>query len=61
MTVGWTAGRRLIAMLTASLACCAPAAARASALTTHGQRLRLAPHLSANANQSSNWFGYARR
>jgi len=43
----------------AMLATCAFAAPTASAtVTSHGQLLRLAPHLSANANQSSNWFGY---
>jgi hypothetical protein len=29
-----------------------------SALTAHGQTLKLASGLRANANQSSNWFGY---
>jgi hypothetical protein len=37
---------------------CAIAASSASALSAHGQLLRLAPHLRANTNQSSNWFGY---
>jgi hypothetical protein len=33
-------------------------AADASALSAHGQLLRLAPHPQVNANQSQNWFGY---
>ena len=51
--------RRLAVVLTVSLATCAVAAASASAaLTSHGQLLRLAPHLRSNTNSSSNWFGY---
>src|ERR1700745_4100893 len=53
------AGRRLIAFLVLSVGVCARVATSASAaLTAHGQLLRLAPHLGANANQSNNWFGY---
>ena len=51
--------RRLGVVLSVSLATCGVAAASASAaLTSHGQLLRLAPHLRANTNSSSNWFGY---
>jgi hypothetical protein len=51
--------RRLAVVLSVSLATCAVAAASASAaLTSHGQLLRLAPHLQSNTNSSSNWFGY---
>jgi Peptidase A4 family len=49
---------RLLAFLSTSLAVCAIAAPSASALTGHGQLLHLAPGLRANANSSSNWFGY---
>jgi Peptidase A4 family len=44
----------------ASIALFAALAATASAqnLNAHGQLLRLAPHLTGNTNQSSNWFGY---
>ncbi|MBV8219248.1 MAG: hypothetical protein JO325_12350 [Solirubrobacterales bacterium] len=34
------------------------AASASAALTSHGQLLRLAPHLQSNTNSSSNWFGY---
>jgi hypothetical protein len=34
------------------------ASSASAAITAHGQRLQPSPHLSANANQSSNWFGY---
>jgi hypothetical protein len=52
--------RRLVVVLSISLASCAVATASASAaLKSHGQLLRLAPHgLKLNANSSSNWFGY---
>ncbi len=52
--------RRLVVVLSISLASCAVATASASAaLKSHGQLLRLAPHgLQLNANSSSNWFGY---
>jgi hypothetical protein len=51
--------RRLAGTVSVALAGCALAATSASAaITAHGQRLQLAPHLSANANESSNWFGY---
>jgi hypothetical protein len=51
--------RRLGVVLSVSLATCGVAAASASAaLISHGQLLRLAPHLRANTNSSSNWFGY---
>jgi hypothetical protein len=57
MTAG--VGRRLTLCLSVSLACCAIAATSASAaLSSHGQLLRLAPHLQSNTNSSSNWFGY---
>jgi hypothetical protein len=50
---------RLTGAVLVTLAGCALAAASASAaITAHGQRLQLSPQLSANANQSSNWFGY---
>jgi len=49
---------RLPALISISLAASAIAASGASALSAHGQLLRLAPHLRANTNQSSNWFGY---
>jgi hypothetical protein len=56
-------GRRKIvrfgAALTVALAIFTLGAAAASAkLSAHGQLLRLAPHATANTNQSSNWFGY---
>jgi hypothetical protein len=58
-TVSASAPRwRLLAFLSASLAACAIVAPSASALSSHGQLLRLAPHLRAHTNQSSNWFGY---
>jgi hypothetical protein len=41
-----------------TLATSAVAASSASALSSHGQLLHLAPGARANANQSSNWFGY---
>jgi hypothetical protein len=57
--------RRHLRRLTVSLAACAslfavlaiPASAKAN-LKSHGQLLRLAPHLTAHTNQSGNWFGY---
>jgi hypothetical protein len=51
-------GGRFAALLCTSLAGCAIAATSASALSAHGQLLRLAPHLQLNTNTSSNWFGY---
>jgi hypothetical protein len=52
--------RRLLVVMSISLASCAVASASASAaLKSHGQLLRLAPHsLHLNTNSSSNWFGY---
>jgi hypothetical protein len=52
--------RRLTVVVCISLASFAVATASASAaLKSHGQLLHLAPHsLKANANSSSNWFGY---
>ncbi len=55
--------RRGVGRLTAAVVTCAAflaltASGASAALSAHGQLLRLAPHLSANANQSSNWFGY---
>jgi hypothetical protein len=41
-----------------ALAAFAITASGASALTSHGQLLHLAPHTSANTNTSGNWFGY---
>jgi hypothetical protein len=49
---------RLGACLLGALCLSAVVAASASALDAHGQLLRLAPGARANANQSSNWFGY---
>src|SRR6201996_3762901 len=51
---------RLAATVALSLTAVAITAGTASAatLTAHGQLLRLAPGVRANANQSSNWFGY---
>jgi len=52
---------RLVATIAASLTAAAITAGGASAatLTSHGQLLHLAPPgVRANANQSSNWFGY---
>jgi hypothetical protein len=49
---------RLPVLTALSLAACAIAASSAFALSAHGQLLQLAPHLRANTNQSSNWFGY---
>ena len=51
---------RLAATVALSLTAAALTAGSASAatLTAHGQLLHLAPGLRANANQSSNWFGY---
>jgi hypothetical protein len=48
----------LPALVGAALLVAAIAAPSASAQSAHGQLLRLAPHPSLNANQSSNWFGY---
>jgi hypothetical protein len=51
---------RLTVMSFVILATCAFTAASASAaLSAHGQLLKLVPGLRANANQSSNWFGYS--
>src|ERR1700761_2805934 len=51
---------RLAATVALSLTAVAITAGTASAatLTAHGQLLHLAPGVRANANQSSNWFGY---
>jgi hypothetical protein len=51
---------RLAATVALTLAAAALTAGSASAatLTAHGQLLHLAPGVRANANQSSNWFGY---
>jgi hypothetical protein len=57
-------GRRLSAQLAASVAVALIAgavgagSAGAAGLAAHGQLLHLAPGVRANANQSSNWFGY---
>ncbi|HUE25754.1 MAG TPA: G1 family glutamic endopeptidase [Solirubrobacteraceae bacterium] len=54
--------RRVAACLSVMLVASALTAAGASALSAHGQLLRLAPGKGgaprSNANQSSNWFGY---
>jgi hypothetical protein len=54
--------RAAVGRLTAAVVVCfatvAVMATTASALSAHGQLLRLAPHLTAHANQSNNWFGY---
>jgi hypothetical protein len=54
------AARRVTLVICLSVAGFAVATASASAaLKSHGQLLHLAPHgLKANANSSSNWFGY---
>jgi hypothetical protein len=49
---------RLPAVLTIAFAAFAMTASGASALTSHGQLLHLAPHARANTNTSGNWFGY---
>ncbi|HEY2438976.1 MAG TPA: G1 family glutamic endopeptidase [Solirubrobacteraceae bacterium] len=51
---------RLAATVALALTAAAVAAVPASAapLSAHGQLLHLAPGLRANANSSSNWFGY---
>jgi hypothetical protein len=49
---------RLAAAVVGCFATGAVMATTASALTAHGQLLRLAPHLTAHTNQSNNWFGY---
>jgi hypothetical protein len=57
-------GGRLSAQLAASVAVALIAgavgagSAGAAGLAAHGQLLHLAPGVRANANQSSNWFGY---
>jgi hypothetical protein len=60
--IALTAGVGRIARLMLTLATVASAmalgATSAQALTAHGQLLHLAPGARANANQSSNWFGY---
>ena len=58
-SAGRRVSARLAAVLVIALAACSLAAGSASAkLTAHGQLLRLLPHATTNANQSSNWFGY---
>jgi hypothetical protein len=59
----WLSGPRtrawqLSAVLAASLAASAIAASGASALSSHGQLLKVGPRLRSNTNTSSNWFGY---
>jgi hypothetical protein len=53
-------GRRRMFVALMGLAVCLTltAAATAGTPSAHGQLLRLAPHASVHANQSSNWFGY---
>ncbi len=57
------AGRRAASVAALLLTClglfAAFAAAASASLTAHGQLLSLPPHLSTNANQSNNWFGYS--
>jgi hypothetical protein len=50
--------RRLATTLAIVIAGCLAMAASASALSAHGQLLRLAGRAHANTNQSTNWFGY---
>jgi hypothetical protein len=59
--LGGRLSARLAASVTVALAAVALGAGSASAagLTAHGQLLHLAPGVRANANQSSNWFGYS--
>jgi hypothetical protein len=61
--IAWPASRvsvRLPVLVGAAMAVCALAAtsASASALTAHGQLLKVGPRLHLNTNTSSNWFGY---
>jgi Peptidase A4 family len=58
----WSASLRVRLAATVALSLTAVAitagSASAATLTAHGQLLHLAPGVRANANQSSNWFGY---
>jgi Peptidase A4 family len=57
--IAWPAGAvRLPVLVGAALAAFALTASSASALTAHGQLLRVAPRLRSNTNTSGNWFGY---
>lgn len=58
--LGARLGVRLAAVAVTAMAGGAVAAGTAGAavLTSHGQRLHLAPGVHANATDSSNWFGY---
>jgi hypothetical protein len=59
VSCGSVAARRLLTLLALCVALCAIMATSASAARkSHGQLLRLAPHLTAHTNQSNNWFGY---
>jgi hypothetical protein len=49
---------RLAAAAVGALALLAATAGTASGANAYGQLLRLAPHAHANANRSTNWFGY---
>jgi len=53
-----TIASRLAALTMLAMAVGLTTAAGASALSAHGQLLKLAPHPSVNTNQSQNWFGY---
>jgi hypothetical protein len=53
-----SAVRRLLGASAVATAACLIGAGGASALSAHGQLLKLAPHPRSNTNQSSNWFGY---
>src|ERR1700760_1721381 len=59
--LGGRLSAHLAASMTVALVAVAVGAGSASAAgpTAHGQLLHLAPGLRANANQSSNWFGYS--
>jgi hypothetical protein len=61
--IAWPAGAargsaRLSVLVCGVMAACWVAATSASALTSHGQLLKVGPHLRSNTNTSSNWFGY---
>ena len=56
-TMGVGFARRVLALGLLTMAMSLAAAASASALSSHGQLLKLA-HLRSETNQSQNWFGY---
>ena len=49
---------RVLVLVCATLAMWTLSTSDASALSAHGQLLRLAPHVRGNTSESSNWFGY---